>query len=360
MSRNKIMVFILLVSILFTACQQTPSTTIINNEELEVYTDVTESEIDIDMGNLSNITITYKNVTETIKAGDNQITIDGLVAESDSLEGLCGYYCYFLDNKEYRDDMEFLFGEYIDKVEENLGEKYVHIMDEENGCKEYTANLCTHSISNPNYVFYSSGYTPVSSETIPVNMTLEEAVNYGDSIIEQIGIQGFTLNSVMYFDEEPLEGCGASGDYYFLSYKLFLQGIPIGGAVNPFISVKIQNHGASYVGLRNMEYEPAFMLSACISYEEAKQKMIEYVEDKPEYNGAVFEEVNLEYVIERKYENGENNYLATPYWLFQVANDGPQHIMIDATTGRIRTVDNNYIGVYGTLNLLYWRGLITE
>lgn len=109
-----------------------------------------------------------------------------------------------------------------------------------------------------------------------------------------------------------------------------------------------------------MEYEPAFKLSACISYEEAKQKMIEYVEDKPEYNGAVFEEVNLEYVIERKYENGENNYLATPYWLFQVANDGPQHIMIDATTGRIRTVDNNYIGVYGTLNLLYRRGLITE
>lgn len=358
MKNSKIVLFMLLISILFTACQQTPSTTIINNEELEVSTDAIEGEIDMD--SLSNITITYKDITETIKAGDNQITIDGLVAEVDSLEGLCGYYCYFLDNAEYADDMEFLFGEYIDKVKENLGGKYVSIMDEELGYAGYTAHLCTNNLGSPNYIMYVSEYAPVSAETIPVEKTLEEVVDIGNDIIEQIGINGFILDSVNYMDEEPMEGYWASGDYYALSYRLFLQGIPVGGDAYPYIAVSVKNYGVSYVALRNIEYEPAFMLSNCISYEDAKQKMIGYVEDKPEYNGAVFEEVNLEYVIERKYENGEFNYFAIPYWSFVATNDGPPHIMIEATTGRISTTDNNYIGIYGTKNLLYRRGIIIE
>ena len=355
---KKILLFMLLISILFTACQQTPSTSIINNEKLEVSTDTTEDEIDMD--SLSYITITYKYITETIKAGDNQITIDGLVAEVDSLEGLCGYYCYFLDNAEYADDMEFLFGEYIDKVKENLGEKYVSIMDEERGISGYTAHLATNNLSSPNYIMYGSEYAPVSAETIPVEKTLEEVVDIGNDIIEQIGIDGFVLDAVNYMDEEPMEGYWASGDYYALSYKLFLQGIPVGGDTYPYIAVSVKNHGVSYVAFRNIEYEPAFMLSNCISYEEAKQKMLEYVDDKPEYNGAVFEEVSLEYVIERKYENGKFNYLAIPYWSFVANNDGPPHIMIDATTGRINTSDNNYIGIYGTMRSLYRRGLILE
>lgn len=348
---------IIVVTTLFTACQQTPSSTIINNDKLEVTTEVMKEDIDVD--ELPNIDIKYIEVNESIELEEVQFTIDGLVAVPSSLKGLCTYYCYFKDNEEYEDDMEFLFGEYIDKVEEGLGQKYVSIMDEERG-SEYTAHLTTHKLSSPNYVFYDSGYDPVSAEKIPVDITMEEAIDISNNVIEQIGIQGFTLNSVRYLDEEPMEGYRASGDYYSLNYEIYLQGIPVGGTVYPFISVIIEKHGVSGVSIRDMEYEVAYKLSDCISYEDAKQRLMEYVNGKPEYDGAVFDEVLFEYNAESNFEVPKYNYLATPYWIFMASNDGPPHVLVDAITGNIKTVNNAYVGYYGTMHTLYKKGLSME
>lgn len=347
----------LITTLLFTACQQTPSTMVINNDQFESTTDATMEEIDIDK--LPNIDIEYIEVNETIEHEEVQFTIDGLVAVPSSLKGLCTYYCFFKDNEEYEDDMEFLFGEYIDKVEGNLGQKYVSIMDEERG-SEYTAHLATHKLSSPNYVFYDSGYDPVSAEKIPVDITMEEAIDISNNVIEQIGIQGFTLNSVRYLDEEPMEGYRASGDYYSLNYEIYLQGIPVGGTVYPFISVIIEKHGVSGVSIRDMEYEVAYELSDCISYEDAKQRLIEYVKGRPEYYGVVFDEVLFEYNAESNFEAPKYNYLATPYWMFMASNDGPPHVLVDAITGNIKTVNNAYVGYYGTMHTLYKKGLSIE
>ena len=352
---------ILATTMILTGCQQTPSTTIINNTPTKDNVSITEETIDVE--SLPVINMSYEIVNEVFMAGDKTITLNGYIGKPDSLEGLCTYNGKLVDHQKYVDNMDFLFGDLLDQVEEDeYGCKNLIVFDGIHEHPEYISDLYNRVDNDRNSALYSTTWIPTSGETIPVNMTMEEAIAKADEILEQIGVQGFTLEKVEYLDEVPMEGYWPNGDYYAVTYRQFLQGVPVGvsrktGNEISYAQVRIQERGIESVYIEQLDYFLDRQIDECITYDEAIEIFLNYVSKSSQYEDFGLESIAFEYVVKTIYSSGEYDFIVVPCWRFSIDNHWINDIVIEAENGSLSCVINIKEGHYGSYDRLYGLGV---
>ena len=347
--------------LLLTACQQTPSTTIINN--IPTKDNVSGTEETIDVESLPVINMSYEIVNEVFMAGDKTITLNGYIGKPDSLEGLCAYNAKMVEHKKYEENMDFLFGDLLDQVnEDEFGYKKVNVYDDIHEYSIYSAYLYNWAEDDENCVMYRARWVPLSGETIPVNMTMEEAIAKADEILERIGVQGFTLETVWYLDEVPMEGYWPNGDYYSVTYRQFLQGVPVGvsrktGNEIGYAQVRIQERGIESVYIEQLDCFVDRQIDECITYDEALEIFLNYISKSSQYEDFGLESIAFEYVVKTIYSSGEYDFTVVPCWRFSIDNHRINDIVIEAENGSLSCVINIKEGHYGSYDRLYGLGV---
>lgn len=369
MSEEKIMKFkkiilAIFTSVLLTACQQTPGTILINNSDVK--TEPSEegenmTTSDISTNDIPTITITYENVNEEIELDGKTITFNGFVGKPDSLEGLCVYNSAVVDHKKYMENMYFIAEEYegdVELVEKDEPGGKMYLMYD--GIHEKPIHIA-YLYLYENLVDYTGTWIPLSGETIPVNMTMDETIAKADEILARIGVNGFTLYEVKYYDEVPMEGYWPNGDYYSVKYRQYLQGVPIviekdDGRLGS-VKVEIQERGIERVTIAQLNHILDRKIDKCISYEEALEIFKNYVCKSNQYENFSLESVTFEYLVKKQYGNKEYTYTAVPCWRFDVGPDGPEDIIIEAENGRMDFINNKTEHYYGTVTTLCGPGV---
>lgn len=324
---RKIISFILLTLLLFTACQQTPSITIINNDP-ELYAPLeTESAIDVD--NLPVVTLREEAVDEVLECGDVTVTLKGTISKPDTLEGLYIYKADIVDYNEYENNMTFLFGEYEDLIHRLEPSKHLgYFAEEQWGYSAYIVNSSLYDENNFTgiwgSIFFSRGGTPLEEKT-KVGMTDEEAKIQADEIINKIGLTSFQHYKTKY-SEEVLqmtpEGVLGSpfGDKLTVTYAQYLQGIPVFSVgfqrQVPHAKVTFDYAGVAGVSISEYTYEIYTPIDHCISYEEALEKFKDTISRDKDSDGLVFDNVKFEYSLIKEYINGNFEIIAVPCWHF--------------------------------------------
>ena len=359
--KKETILLIILSALLLIGCNKTPSTTVINNTPTKE--DVLGTEEAIDVESLPVINMSYEIVNETIMAGDKTITLNGYIGKPDSLEGLCTYNAKLVEHQKYVDNMDFLFGDLLDQVNESeSGWKQVNVYDDIHEYSIYSAYLYNRVEDDKNSALYRASWVPLSGETIPVNMTMEEAIAKADDILEQIGVQGFTLEKVEYLDEVPMEGYWPNGDYYAVTYRHFLQGVPVGvsrktGNEIGYAEVRIQERGIESVYIEQLDYFVDRQIDECITYDEALEIFLNYISKSSQYEDFGLESIAFEYVVKTIYSSGEYDFTVVPCWRFSIDNHWLNDIVIEAENGSLSSVINNKEGHYGSYDRLYGLGV---
>lgn len=326
-----ITIAVLFMSLIFTACNKTPSTTIINNEEIEISTDEKPEEIDVE--ELPVVTMREETIVEEWLCGDIAVRVNGTKMVPDTLKGLYMYEVEVNDHIEYEENMKFLFGDYEDLIEGDVGEIMRVICPDES----YSASLintCYYADSNirePNCITFVGNLSPVTEDMRRVNMTEEEAKSRTEEIIERIGLTGFEFGGIRYWEEHQQitpEGTLAAylGDKLLVLYHQKLQGVPLLSVIGddylePMIRVEYDSRGVYFVTLAEYFCEPYAEIEECISYEIAVEKVKEYISKNKDYQGATFDKVIFEYSIVQEYVNGEFIKIAVPSWHFYIQRD---------------------------------------
>lgn len=320
MNLNKMVLIMLLASLLLTACQQTPSTTIVNNEKVEITTDETIEAIDMD--ELPIINIDSEDVDKVIECGDISVTLKGTVSKPDSYEDIYSYTVNVIDYNQYESNMMFLFGEYENQVVRPHTFLMVYL---ENG---YRAELRNSSLVDDSggYIEFDRYNRPVTEDMRKVNMTYEEAQKNADEIMARIGTTAFVYDGCEYYEEVlqiTPEGTLSSpfGDSLSVYYVQEIQGIPIRTTLielrrKPMAWVGFDSKGVDYVSISEYEYDVYSRLEQCISYEEALQLFMDYISKDSLNDGNVYTSVEFQYTIKKVYMNGNFVEMAIPYWVF--------------------------------------------
>lgn len=358
--KNSLVLSILAITMLLTACQQTPSTTIINNTPIKE--NVSSAEETIDVESLPIINMSYEIVNEIFMAGDKSVTLNGYIGKPNSLEGMCTYNANVVEHKKYMENMEFLFGELQEQVEDESGYSHVVVYDDFHEYPIYIADLYNEIQEDRNCVMYSATWVPLSGETIPVNMTMEEAIKKADEILEQIGVQGFIVEKVEYLDEVPMEGYWPNGDYYCVTYRQYLQGVPVVIRMKTGLwcgcsTIKIQERGIEYVYIEQMDFYVDRQIDECITYEEALEIFLNYVSKSSQYEDFSLDSIAFEYVVKNSHSSENYDFTVVPCWRFSVDMYGPMDVIIEAENGNLSCVDNLNEGHYGSYDRLYGLGV---
>ena len=359
--KNSLVLSILATAMILTGCQKTPSTTIINNTPTKDNVSGTEETIDVE--SLPKINMSYEIVNEVFWAGDKTVTLNGYIGKPDSLEGLCAYNAKMAEHKKYDENMDFLFGDMLDQVnEDEYGWKQVDGYDDVHEYPIYLAYLCNWVEDDKNYVIYSAQWVPLSGETIPVNMTMEEAIAKADEILERIGVEGFALETVGYFDEVPMEGYWPNGDYYSVTYRQFLQGVPVAittktGHDISYAEIRIQERGIELVRIEQLDFYVDRQIEECITYEEALEIFLNYVKKSSEYEDFGLESIAFEYVVKDNYGSEEYDFTVVPCWRFSVDDYHLKDIVIEAENGNLSCIDSVVHSYYGSYDRLYGLGV---
>lgn len=351
MKKKYIIPSIIFVTMLLTACQQTPSSTIINNEEHEITTDATMEVIDKD--NLPMINISTEEIDEVIECGDISVAVKGTISKPDSYNDIYLYTSNVINYNEYESNMMFLFGEYED-LAVRVRDKFI-MVDIEDG---YHADLTNTSLAAPTEItcpwgniWFDRGENPVTEDMRKVNMTDEEARNQADEIMGKIGTTAFVYDGSKYHEEVlqiTPEGTLSSplGDSLSVYYIQKIQGIPIKSTliesrIRPRAYVSFDSRGVNYVSISEYEYDVYSRLEQCISYEEALQIFKEHISKDNLNDGNIYTNVEFQYTINKIYVNGDFVEVAIPYWIFD-REDHPEtlwdprgDIYINCIDGRI-------------------------
>ena len=329
MKTKKIIIFIL-STMLLTACQQTPSSTIINNDELEITTDATMEAID--KNNLPVINISTEEMDEVIECEDVSITLKGMISKPDSYNDIYLYTANVINYNEYESNMMFLFGEYED-LAVRVRDKFI-MVDTEDG---YHADLTNTSLAAPTEItcpwgdiWFDRNENPVSEDMRKVDMTDEEARNQADEILDRIGTTEFECDRSKYHEETlqiTPDGNLSSplGDNLTVYYVQKIQGIPIRttlveSRIRPRAYVTFDSRGVNYVSISEYEYDVYSKLEQCVSYEEALQLFKDYISKNGLNDGNLYTSMEFQYTINKIYVNGNFVELAIPFWVFDKEN----------------------------------------
>ena len=351
MKRSKVVLFTFLVVLVLTACQQTPSTTIINNEELEISTEATEEVIDVDK--LPVININTEDIDEVLECGDISVTLKGTISKPDSYKDIYLYSVNVINYNEYENNMMFLFGEY-ESFAVRVRDKFIKVHIED----EYHAELMNSSLIDASKgtspwgaIEFFKGAEPVTEDMRKVNMTDEEARKQADEIMNRIGTTAFVYDGSKYHEEVlqiTPDGTLSSplGDSLSVYYVQEIQGIPIRSTQiesrkRPRAYVAFDSSGVSYVSISEYEYEVYSKLEKCISYEEALQIFKEHIAQDKLNDENIYTSVEFQYTIDRVYINGDFVELAIPCWYFNKEDhpdsswDSAGDVCINCIDGRV-------------------------
>ena len=324
--KKNIIPSVLAVIFIFSACHQTPYTTVVNDTHPGKNTIQTECQVDLD--NPTEITITDYELSEILKLGNINVTLRGVVRKPNSYEGLCVYFADVINYNEYESNMTFLFGEYEAVMYRN-GKQLTASSGEKLGYRAYIVNSSLHDEKNFTGVWGSIAYikvtTPLEDEERRVNMTNDEARIKSDEILNKIGVDNFCFESCRYYEEIVNEGFSPMGDELTVKYIQKIQGIPlestlIEGRCNPFVSVKFDSKGVRSVGISEYKMELCTAIDECLTYEEAFEKFEKYVSRNSLYDGVLFDEIAFEYTIVKEYIDGKFVTMAIPHWHFYVSS----------------------------------------
>ncbi len=341
--KKETILLIILSALLLMGCNKTPSTTVINNTPKETI----QQEIDetIDVENLPQISLHEEEINETLELEGVTLTINGIVSKPDTTEGLYTYFSEFRNFEEYLPKMEFLFGEYQDRMYlDGVGSFHYRVDVPEN---EYWADLL--AMPDDGYVMYCRAPVPVSEEEVAVNLTNEEAISMANDILADIGVPEVELYSCIYKKEvlqitPDGELSGALGDRLKVEYYQNLQGVPvmttlIGKRVNT--RVVFWSRGLFEARISVSDYKPCYGIEKCILFEEALEIFKEYVSKNEDFNGVNINKFNInkvlfEYTVKKEYIDGKFVEVAVPCWHFyREVPDGYSGVdlIIDAITG---------------------------
>lgn len=332
-SKRKFITIIVLVALLFTGCHQTPSTTIVSNDKIEVQLQET-----FDTGEIlpaTVVTLSEEPIDEEWECGDITVTVKGTKIVPNSLKGLYVYEAEINDHTEYEERMMFLFGEHEKIVEKTVGDSpniYVY----EAICQDcdYSAlilNTFHSGFASANYIMYYGGMKPVTEDKQKVNMTEKEAVYQAHDILKEIGLDSFEYDRLFYYEENlqiTPEGTLSSptGDILHLFFHQQLQGVAvksslIEGRIEAKAKVEFNSSGVFKVLFSEYEFEPYGNIEECLSYEEAVDKFKNFVSNEESLDGVVFDKVIFEYTVKKDYINGKFIEIAVPCWHFYSVRD---------------------------------------
>ena len=337
---KKTIILISLVILLCSGCRATPTkNTIINIQS-------SNSDYEKETEEIENIVLEVKmseeTVNEKIVEGNSTVTLNGILSKPDTTEGLYTYITYKADYNEYFTNMDFLFEEYEDEMllrYKNTGEKMVYIPE-----TKFSMQILT--FYEGLLLSYTESEIPVSESDRKVNMTEDESIVQAESILEKIGISGFVLDDVEYYEEQlsdnPYgEETAYLGDKIGVHYIQQLQGVPVGtffplngNATSPRVNVWFDSKGVKSVSIIEFLYERKDKIAMCIGYEDALSSFKEHIENNSLYDGAIFDKISFEYVITKE---GNGEYLTIPCWKFyiQLGSNMQDDIVIDARSGEI-------------------------
>ena len=348
--KGKIILALLGIACL-TACHKTPTTTVINNQK-ETDSDIIISEQNTlePEENMIYVTLSEETIKETVVAGNNTVTIDGVIIKPDRLDGLYQYIAYETDYSEYEKNMMFLFGEhekdaYRDEITKHIVTKYgEHLYGSIIHSRLYDVNKF---IGTRGAIWYSVNFGPVSESERKVNMTLEEATTKADEIMSRIGVKDIVYYNSEYHEEILLtevygDDICPMGDTIGVSYVQQLQGIPVLYSNNvkynnPISYVSFHSKGIKSVGVVEYQYERIRRIDQCVSYEQALEAFRKYISENEKYTNVPFTEVSFEYALWKESVNGSRVLIAKPCWAFKVHEDvfGYDDIYVDAETGKV-------------------------
>lgn len=351
---KKKIIFIISVFSLFVGCQKTPTTTVIKDAHFD--DEVLENETTESWEKMVTANIYTENVNETFMVGNKTITFKGKKVLPDRTDGLYTYKAVNTSYDEYFNNMDFLFGEYINDMyvpvdyftgELEIGTKSVK-------CDN---NLLIHmSIQNSrangkdvmtsaSKVYFWVDWNPrIADSEVPVNMTNDEAKKEADEIIDKIGVTGFEFEKCVYGHNPVSEGNEPRMDDITVVYRQHLQGIPVetyySNNSQCQTAVTFVSRGISRVYIIEYAYEKIAKNSQCITYEEALECFKNYVNSCDYYDGAIFTEISFQYVIKVSYVDGENVRMVIPCYKFDtlldpVLNNMYPDVYVDARDGKI-------------------------
>ncbi len=336
MKKETILLF--LSAVLLTGCNQTPSTTVIDNTPVETTQHEVEETIDVE--NLPQISMYEEAINQTLELGEVTLTINGIVSKPDATDGLYTYFAEFKDYEEYLPKMFFLFGEYQDRKYLD-GELYYRVDVPE---IEYWGYV--YAMPQFGFAEYLRATVPVSEDEIQVKLTNEEAISMSNDILNKIGVTELELFSCIY-EEEFLqttpdgELAGALGDRLVVEYCQKLQGVPARStSFGKTLRTKVSffSGGISSVRISISDYEPYYKIDECISFEEALEKFKETVSKDESFNGVNMDKVLFEYTVEKEYIDGKFVTVAVPCWHFYremphwMGHSGTE-VIVNAITG---------------------------
>ena len=336
--KKETILLIILSALLLIGCNKTPSTTVINNTPKETIQQETDETIDVE--NLPQITLHEEAINETLELEEVTLTINGVVSKPDTTEGLYTYFSEFRNFEEYLPKMEFLFGEYQDRMYLD-GKLHYRVDVPEN---EYWANLLV--MSGDGYVMYYRATVPVSEDEIAVNLTNEEAISMANDILADIGVPEVELHTCTY-EKEILqitpdgELSGALGDKLIVDYYQNLQGVPVMSTLygkDVKTRVVFRSRGLFEVRITILDYKPYYRIDECISFEEAMEIFKETVATNEDFEGLNMDRVFFEYTVIKEYVDGEFIEVAVPAWHFYKempywSRNTKEEVVINAITG---------------------------
>ena len=331
---KKVMQFVMFFSLLIlSACQQTPSTTIVNNDKIEAQPQETSGKSE--MSSMSVVTLSEETIDEVWECKDVTVYVKGTKTEPNTLNGMYMYEAEINDHTEYEKTMMFLFGEHEKYVMKTAGESSdIYVYEAICPDCDYSAIILNsfHSgLSLANYIMYYGGMRTVAEDKQKVNMTDEDAVYQSEEILKKIGLDNFEYDRLFYYEEylqTTPEGTLSSptGDILYVFYHQQLQGVAvrsslIEGRTEAKAKVEFNSSGVFKVFFSEYEFEPYGMIEECLSYEEAVDKFKNYVANEESLDGAVFDKVVFEYTIKKEYVNGKFIEIAVPCWHFYTVRD---------------------------------------
>ena len=317
MKKKAILLF--LSALMLTGCNQTPSTTVVDNAPVETTQDKVEETIDVE--NLPQISMYEEEINQTLELGEVTLTINGIVAKPDTTDGLYTYFAEFKDYEKYLNNMFFLFGEYEDRKYLEA-EAYYRVDVPE---IEYWGHLYA-DINGTGGVKYYYVPRPVAEDKRRVELSNEEAIAIADDTLSRIGVTEVVYDTCIY-EEEYIqitpEGTPAAtlGDRLHIYYLQKLQGVPVRSALttkrkNLITTVSFSSSGISNAKVSVLEYNPYYKIENCISYEEALEKFKETVAKESSFNGININKVMFEYTLVNEYVDGEFITISVPCWHF--------------------------------------------
>ena len=321
--RKKLMVILLAITALLSACQKTPTITVSNDTTAEILSREPESLIDEDK--LTIVTMLDEDVNEIFFLFDVTVTLNGIISKPNIMDGLYTYTAEVADYSMYEQNMAFLFGDYEYLLDMNSEYKMVV---SEDGYKAYILN--TNLYEERGFVgpwgqigFYKMD-RPVTEDMKKVNLTNEEAILQAQDILVQIGLTGYEYDRCEYYEEVlqiTPEGTLSApmGDQLLVYYLQNIQGVPIRSEIfecrmDPMGRVIFEAEGVYEVIVSEYEYKLYGEIKNCISYDEMMDIFLNYMKRNIKFDGAVFDKVLFEYTIKNEYIDGKNVSLAIPCW----------------------------------------------